>query len=181
MRTRPVQGAPAPVALFDSKPKTAELEIPFAGTPHSRTVSGATASGGLAHRLLGAIRKTAAVGACLGVLLGSVAGTAPASGVGVHLAATNQDDQIEITRHGDLVRVTINGVSRDFTKRQLREVLRILGLDGNDTIRVGPGLEGIELEIDGGGGDDRIYGGDGAEVLAGGDGNDEIHGGGGRD
>jgi hypothetical protein len=139
------------------------------------------------------LRKGVTMG-CVGALLGCSVGTAlgevryerdpgrqmvasRATDGTLTIDTGNANDDIEISRKGRVLRVTVNGSSRDFAVRDAEQIA-IRANGGDDTIRVRPGtdMRGISLQIDGGEGNDTIIGSDGHDVLIGGPGDDVIHG-----
>jgi Ca2+-binding RTX toxin-like protein len=97
------------------------------------------------------------------------------------------DDSISISLVGSKVRATMNRFDATFALAAVRSV-RILGLAGNDTIKVDTGS--IGAWADGGDGDDVLnggfendtfFGGNGADKITAGAGNDLLDGGAGND
>ena len=106
----------------------------------------------------------------------SMRGGMPGMGMGVGMKTvvrgTNGADTIDISKmpSGD-VKVTINGESVVMSAADARNLV-VMGLDGNDKITVGPGLEGITVH--GGGGDDIVKVGSNGAKITGGTGNDRL-------
>ena len=87
---------------------------------------------------------------------------------------TSGDDTISISKRSDgHYDVTVNGNTVLYTEAQLRD-LTIKAGNGNDTIHIGPGVD-VPINVEGGGGQDRIYNyADGARID-GGTGDDYIY------
>ncbi len=112
-------------------------------------------------------------------------------------AAGPSDDTIIIAATAtDFVEVTVNGAvhssdpaSPEFEANlseaagSLVLAIEVRGLDGNDTIKLGPGFGAAagQITVDGGAGNDRITGSGEPELLIGGVGNDTLVGGPGDD
>jgi Ca2+-binding RTX toxin-like protein len=96
---------------------------------------------------------------------------------------TAGDDHISIASNG--ASVVVNGLSAQVTidgAEAGNDLLVIHGLGGNDTIDAsGLGAGHINLQIDGGTGDDIIIGSGGNDTIIGGTGNDFLRGGAGDD
>jgi hypothetical protein len=91
-----------------------------------------------------------------------------------------EDNQIEVTESGGLVRVSIDGqVVREVPKSEV-EKIEVFGGDGNDTIVVADSVS-IAAWLYGEGGNDTIVGGKKNNVILGGTGNDTLIGGKGLD
>ncbi len=113
----------------------------------------------------------------------------PGSGTGDGAADTvivngrDANDHISIVSDGTAV--VVNGLPAQVTVTGAEAALDTLvvnGLDGNDKIDASAlSLGQINLQIDGGAGNDTIIGSGGADVLLGGDGNDVVTGGAGND
>ncbi len=113
----------------------------------------------------------------------------PGSGTGDGAADTvtvngrDANDHISIVSDGTAV--VVNGLPAQVTVTGAEAALDTLvvnGLDGNDKIDASSlNLNQVNLQIDGGAGNDTIIGSHGADVLLGGDGNDLVTGGAGND
>jgi Ca2+-binding RTX toxin-like protein len=113
----------------------------------------------------------------------------PGSGIGDGAADTvivngrDADDHISIVSDGSAV--VVNGLPAQVTvtgAEAANDTLVVNGLDGNDNIDAsGLHLGQINLQIDGGVGNDTIIGSAGTDILFGGDGNDMVVGGAGND
>ena len=113
----------------------------------------------------------------------------PGTGIGDGAADTvivngrDANDRISIVSDGNAV--VVNGLPAQVTvtgAEAANDTLVFNGLDGNDKIDAsGLNLSQINLQIDGGAGNDTITGSAGADMLFGGDGNDVITGGAGND
>ncbi|QBR72387.1 calcium-binding protein [Beijerinckiaceae bacterium] len=108
------------------------------------------------------------------------AGDGQADTVTVNGRAGN--DVINVAASGGNVGVAGVAAQVAITGAEAADVLIINGLAGNDTIDAStvPAMS-VQLQIDGGAGNDTITGGDGNDVLIGGDGNDVVTGGRGND
>ena len=89
-----------------------------------------------------------------------------------NIVITEENGVITITGLGQVIRITGFNPAND--------TLHINGLDGNDTIDA-TDLAGMDLQIDGGSGNDLMIGTAGADILIGGDGDDIILSGSGND
>jgi hypothetical protein len=78
-------------------------------------------------------------------------------------------------RGGSHIAVKVNGVARGSYLRSTFVRIVAYGLDGNDTLSLGSGLQ-TAAHLDGGAGDDTLYGGAASDVLLGGAGNDTLTG-----
>ncbi len=121
------------------------------------------------------------------------------------VTGTGEADTITVYRKNTTYTAVLNGESMSFAKN-LIDVIAILGLAGNDTIKVGPGVWSTFIEggdgkdhitggdgpdtiygnaqpdyLDGGAGDDVLVGAGGHDVIVGGDGDDRIYGNAGND
>jgi Ca2+-binding RTX toxin-like protein len=84
------------------------------------------------------------------------------------------------TNNGQSVRVDMNGVNRgEFARSSFTRILAF-GLEGDDTIQAAAGLN-VDMQLDGGAGNDNLKGGDGRDLLLGRDGDDQLRGMNGRD
>lgn len=91
-------------------------------------------------------------------------------------------DNFSITPNGNRVRFQRNNLGLFTLDIGTTEELDVNGQGGADTIKGSIGLAGlIELDLDGGEGNDLLIGGDGADVIRGGNGNDTLVGGRGSD
>jgi Ca2+-binding RTX toxin-like protein len=91
-------------------------------------------------------------------------------------------DTIRIEANGDRVRVQRDNLGLFTLNIGTTETLEINGGGGSDVISGSTGLVGlINLDLDGGAGNDLLIGGDGVDVLRGGDNNDVLIGGEGND
>jgi Ca2+-binding RTX toxin-like protein len=96
------------------------------------------------------------------------------------VTGTSSSDWIDITDSNGALRVTMNGIIKDYAVNFGK--LRLLGLEGNDTLKIGslpPGV--LSVSIDGGAGNDFIRATDTNDEISGGGGNDTLDGGLGND
>jgi Ca2+-binding RTX toxin-like protein len=113
-------------------------------------------------------------------LQSSIGGGDGASDI-VTIDGTSGNDHIVVSlQNGHLV---VDGLAAQIVidNFEAGDVLRILGLDGDDTISAVNLPAGMTLMFEGGNGDDALYGGQGNDFLYGGDGDDLIVGGPGVD
>ncbi len=92
------------------------------------------------------------------------------------LTATGTDgsDDLRLDLSNGRILVHLNGVQDGSFAAGDVTAIRLVGGDGNDSLRVGNGIGGATL--DGGLGNDTLLGGQGADTLQGGDGNDTLDG-----
>ena len=96
--------------------------------------------------------------------------------------ANGAGDNFSIDPNGDRVRFQRNNLGLFTLDIGTTEDLDVNGQGGGDVIAGSVGLNGlIELDLDGGEGNDLLIGGDGVDVLRGGAGNDTLIGGKGND
>ncbi len=96
--------------------------------------------------------------------------------------ADGSGDDFSIAPNGDRVRFQRNNLGLFTLDIGTTENLDVNAQGGNDVIAGSVGLNGlIELDLDGGEGNDLLIGGDGVDVLRGGAGNDTLIGGRGND
>ena len=88
------------------------------------------------------------------------------------------DDTIQLGSVGPNLVVTVNGASSSFLSSSVTAI-RVWGLDGNDIVGIGAGVNGTT--VDGGAGNDTLTGGSGNDTIEGGGGNDSLTGGAGND
>ncbi len=109
-------------------------------------------------------------------------GSAELRGNTLYIKGTNKDDNIQVIHRKDTIEVRMNKESEQFSAIGLENV-QIQGFSGNDLIEFDgpdaycePKIVKLNLDIDGGEGNDTIYGGAGNDTLKGGAGNDELYG-----
>ncbi len=96
----------------------------------------------------------------------------------VQVNGSNADgDEFTISPNGNRVRFDRDNLGLFTLDIGTTENLDVNGQGGNDTLRGSVGLDGlIDLDLDGGEGNDLLIGGDGVDVLRGGAGNDTLIG-----
>jgi hypothetical protein len=87
---------------------------------------------------------------------------------------TAGDDDLRLDLRSGQIRVTLNGTNDGAFDVDSVQAIILNGLDGNDTLRIGPNI--IASRLNGGNGDDTLLGGNGDDVLDAGAGNDTVDG-----
>lgn len=99
-------------------------------------------------------------------------------GSSLFVSADDTSDVMTVTRVGDELRVSLNGLTAR-VRADAVGVLELAGRGGNDAITVGSGVPAAR--VSGGPGNDQLFGGDNGDELHGNEGNDYIFGGGSGD
>jgi Ca2+-binding RTX toxin-like protein len=104
----------------------------------------------------------------------------------LEINGTSKNDNIRVIHHdNNQLEVKVNNESQIYDAT-LVDHINIHGYAGNDDIRVedqrtGGALTTINMSIDGGDGDDKVFSGGGNDIISGGKGKDELYGGEGND
>lgn len=114
------------------------------------------------------------------MLLDTNVASASAAGGMLTITGTLNNDELNVSRHGQALTVTFNGQTIGTFDNKAINSINLQGLAGNDVLSIDQDVHAPAL-VDGGAGDDTIFAGGASSILIGGLGKDQVNGGSGED